>query len=97
MPCYTRQKMSDDRMQTNAVINDKLLGTVVAYFRFGGIFNNQVKKCLLLSLPVIFFILVNVWHIYREKVNYVVSSVVARRHARDNHALACNFAKYSPI
>jgi len=40
-----------------------------------------------------FFILVNVWHIYREKVNYVVSSVVAR----DNHALACNFAKYSPI
>jgi len=56
MPCYTRQKMSDDRMQTNAVINDKLLGTVVAYFRFGGIFNNQVKKCLLLSLPVIFYI-----------------------------------------
>jgi len=54
MPCYTRQKMSDDRMQRNAVINDKLLGTVVAYFRFGGIFNNQVKKCLLLSLPVIF-------------------------------------------
>jgi len=42
-----------------------------------------------------FFILVNVWHIYREKVNYVVSSVVARRRARDNHA--CNFAKYSPI
>jgi len=38
--------------QTNAVINDKLLGTVVTYLRCGVIFNKQIKKGLLLSRPV---------------------------------------------
>jgi len=33
-------------------INDKLQGTVVKYLRFGGIVNNQIKKGLLLSLPL---------------------------------------------
>jgi len=34
------------------VINDKLLGSVAAYLRNGGIANNQIKKGLLLSLVV---------------------------------------------
>jgi len=38
--------------QTNAVIKDKLQGTVVTYLRCGWIFNNQIKKSLLLSLSV---------------------------------------------
>ena len=33
-------------------INDKWQGTVVTYSRCGGIVNNQIKKGLLLSLPV---------------------------------------------
>jgi len=35
--------------------NDKLQGIVVTYLRCGEIVNNQIKKGLLLSLPVIFF------------------------------------------
>jgi len=31
-------------LQTNAVINDELQGTLVGYLRCGVIFNNQVKK-----------------------------------------------------
>ena len=31
-------------MQTNAVINDELQGTLVGYLRCGVIFNNHVKK-----------------------------------------------------
>jgi len=37
------------------VINDKLQGSVATYLRCGGVVNNQIKKGLLLSLPVIFF------------------------------------------
>jgi len=39
---------------TVAVINDKLQDTVVTDLRCGRIFNNQIKKGLLLNLPVIF-------------------------------------------
>ena len=35
-------------------LNDKLQGIVVTYLRCGEIVNNQIKKGLLLSLPVIF-------------------------------------------
>jgi len=59
--------MSDSRKQTNAVIKDKLQGTVVTYLTCGGIFNNQIKKGLSLHIPVIFFKSVNVWHCYRQK------------------------------
>ena len=33
-------------------INYELQGTVVKYLRFGGIVNNQIKKGLLLSVPL---------------------------------------------
>jgi len=46
--------MSENEQQSkiNAVINDKLQGTVVKHLRCGGIFNTQIKKGLLLSLRV---------------------------------------------
>jgi len=43
---------NERQTQTNAVINEKLQGTVVTQLRCGGIGNNQIKKGLLLSLPV---------------------------------------------
>jgi len=43
---------NERQSQTNAVINDKLPGMIVTYLRCGGIFNNQINKGLLLSLPV---------------------------------------------
>jgi len=47
---------NERQSQTNALINDKLQGTVVTYFRYGVIFNNQIKQGLLLSLPAKFFL-----------------------------------------
>jgi len=47
---------NERQSQTNAVINDKLHGTVVTYLRCGGIFNKLIKKGLLLSLPVTIFL-----------------------------------------
>ena len=46
--------MSENKrqLQTNAVISDKLQGTVVTYLRFGEIFNDQINSGLLLSLPM---------------------------------------------
>jgi len=61
---------NERQSQTNAVINNKLQGTVVIYFRCGGIVNNQIKKGLLLSLPVNLkkiFKLVNTWQSYWQK------------------------------
>jgi len=43
-------------MSTKQAINDKLHGSVATYLRCSGVFNNQIKKCLLLSLRVIFLI-----------------------------------------
>jgi len=51
-PRETLMSENDRQSQTNAVINDKLQGTVVTYLRRGGIVNNQIKTGLLLSLPV---------------------------------------------
>ena len=58
---------NERQSQTNAVVNDKLLRTVVTHLRSGGIFNNQIEKRLLLSLPVKFFKSVNIWHSYGQK------------------------------
>jgi len=46
LPCETL-------MSAKQAINDKLqLGSVAMYLRCGGVVNNQIKKCLLLSLCV---------------------------------------------
>ena len=42
---------------TKQAINDKLHGSVATYLRCSGVFNNQIKKCLLLSLRVNFFLI----------------------------------------
>ena len=64
----------------------------------------QIKQGLLLSLPVKTNLKsVNIWHSYGQKCGLCLalsstssSAVEGRTSARDNHLLACNFAKYSP-
>jgi len=72
-------------------INEKLQGSAATYFRCGGVVNNQTKKGLLLSLSVIFFQISD----YLAKFLAVWWS--GSQSAWDNHVLACNLAKYSPI
>ena len=49
-------------------INDKLQCNVATYFRCGGVVSNQIKKSLLLSLPVkCFFKSVNTWQSYKQE------------------------------
>jgi len=43
LPCETS-------VSAKQAISDKLQGSVATYGRFGGVVNNQIKKCLLLSL-----------------------------------------------
>ena len=50
LPCETL--MSEKKQ----AINDKLQGGLATYLRRGEVFNNQIKKGLLLSLSVIFLI-----------------------------------------
>jgi len=95
--------------QTNAVINDKLQGTVVAYLRYGGISIIKLRKvyCLVQSTSGTFFLNRRMFGIVtRKKVNFVVHFLrlsamwsPAAQSARNNYlpVLACNFAKYSPI
>jgi len=67
-------------------MNDKLQGTVVTYLRWAGIVNNQIKRGLLLSLPVKklkiseYFaqLLAKRWILCRA-LSLTFSSVVARR------------------
>jgi len=42
-------------MSAKQALKDKLQGSVAAYLRCGGVFNNQIKQGLLLSLKVNFF------------------------------------------
>jgi len=62
LPCKTL--MSENKR----AINDKLQVNVTTYLRYGGVVNNQIKKCLLLSLPVnIFLKSVNIWQSYKQE------------------------------
>jgi len=45
LPCETL-------MSAKQAINDKLQGSVATYLRCDGVVNSQIKKCLLLRLPV---------------------------------------------
>ena len=54
-------------MSAKQAINDKLQGSVATYLRRDEVFNNQIKKGLLLSLWVIFFKSVNVWKSYKQE------------------------------
>ena len=91
-------------MSAKQAINDKLQRSVATYLRCGGVDTNQIKKRLLLSPWVNFFL--NGEHLAKLQARTWLfralfpsfSSVLAKHtSARDNHILACNFAKYSPI
>jgi len=94
------QKMSDRR---NAAINDKLLCTVVTYLNCGRIVNNQIlKKDSLLSLTIKKSKSAN-GIVTDKKVDCVVHFLQYlavcgyTKCIRDNHLLACNYAKDLPI
>jgi len=54
-------------------INDKFQGTVATYSRCGGVFNNQIRKGLFLTLSVNFFFeSVNIWQSYKQERDYLV-------------------------
>jgi len=70
----------------------------------GGFVNNQIKNGLLLSLRVKKIISLNIWQSYQQERDCLVHflrllavSWPGAQDARDNYALACSFAKYSPI
>ena len=99
LPCETL-------MSAKQSINDKLHGNVATHLRCSGVVNNQIKKDLLLSLRVKFFL--NRWIFGKVTSKNVIVSCTLRawptntllndeEGTRDSHVLACNFAKYSPI
>ena len=91
-------------MSAKWAINDKLQGSVAAYLRCGGIVNNQIKKGLLLSAWVKKIKIGEYLAMVQQKCDCLVHFLPLlavfwpdAQSARDNHAVACNFAKYSPI
>ena len=91
-------------MSAKQAINNKLQGSLATYLRHGGLVNNQIKKGLLLSLSEIFFKKVNIWQSYKQGRDCLVHFVRLANtllkdgeSAQNNHVLACNYAKYSPI
>jgi len=53
-------------MSAKQAINDKLQGSVAADLRCGGVVNNQIKKCLLLTMRVKNKS-VNIWQSYKQQ------------------------------
>jgi len=85
-------------------IHDKLQGSVATYLRCGGVVNNQIKKDLYLSVWVKKLKSANTWQSYKQERDCLVHFLrllaacwSGVQSARDNHVLACNFGKYSPI
>jgi len=103
---YVAKLLCETLMSAKRAIKDKLQGSVATYLRGGWVVNNQIRKGLLLSLRCSeFFKLVNIWHSYKQErgcnlVHFLRLLGVCwswAQSARDNHVLACNFAKYSPM
>ena len=92
-------------MSAKQANNDKLQSSVAKYLRYGGVVNNQIKKGLLLSPRVKKKLKsVSIWQSYQQECDCLVHFLrllavcwPGTQSAWDNHALACNFAKYSPI
>jgi len=89
-------------MSAKQAINDKLQGGVAIYLRCGGVVNNQIKKGLLLSLwGERLLKSVNIWQSYKQECDSLLHFLCllavcwpGMQSARDNHVLACDFAKY---
>jgi len=63
-------------MMSKQVINDELRGSVDTYLRCGGVVNNQIKKGLMLSLRMTFFVKsVNIWQSYKQEDGCLVHFV----------------------
>jgi len=96
---YTYLQQCETLISGKQAINDKLKGicSVPTYLRCSGVVNNQIKKGLLLSCHWKKIVKVTNKNAVVSCTFFVFSCVVARRTkcARDNHLLACNFAKYS--
>ena len=94
LPCETL-------MSVKQALNDKLQGGVAAYLKCGGIVNNQIKKG---SLWAKILKSVNIWQSNKQERDCLVHFLrllavcwSGALSARDNHSLACHFAKYSAI
>ena len=59
-------------MSAKQAINNKLQGSIAAYLRCGVVVNNQIRKGLLLSLPVNVFKSVNIWQSYKQNRDCLV-------------------------
>jgi len=70
--CLTGLWNSNVRKQ---VINDALPGSVATYLKCAGVVNNQIKKGLLLSLPVKKLKSVNIWQSYKQEGSCLVHFV----------------------
>jgi len=55
-------------MSAKQVINDKLQDSVATHLRCGEVFNNQIKKSLLLSL----WVKKNIWQSYEQERDCLV-------------------------
>ena len=84
-------------MSAKQALNDKLKGSLAAYIRCDGVVNNQIKKGLLLSLPVKNILNRRIWRSYKQEhdclVHFLRLSAVCWpgvQSARDNNAFAYN-------
>ena len=102
---YVATLRCETLMSAKQALNDKLQGSVAVCLRCGGVVSKQIKKGLFLSLWVKKLLKsVNIWQSYKQErdclVHFLSLLAVCWPHAQsawDNHTLACNFAKYSPI
>jgi len=69
--CHTTLWNINARKQA---ISDKLQGSVATYIKYGGDFNNQIKKGLFLSLSVKknVFKSANIWQSYKQEGGWLV-------------------------
>jgi len=61
--------------QAKQAINDRLRGNVAKYLRCGGVANNQIKKSLLLSVRVNFFLNRWIFGSYEQEHGYLMHFV----------------------
>jgi len=94
-------------MSAKQAINDKLQGSVATYLKCGGVVNLLATKlkqvycwvCKWKQLKS-----VNIWQSYKQErgclmhfVRLANTLLKDEASARENHVLACNFAKHSPV
>jgi len=90
---------------TNQTISDELQSSVAIYLKCGDIVNNQIKKKFTAkSVGEKKIKLVDISQSYKQEHGrlmhfaFLAATLLKdEESARDNHVLAYNFAKYSPI